>query len=106
MRIDNDPRPGSPRTLTNERSVKLVADALEKIVVQHMNFLEPWEQKLRRKMDKNRPQFLKDGPFILHEIGRPNIADVCVCVCLCVCVCVFQYQPTALLRASGSAQGG
>ena len=26
---DNDPRPGRPRTLTDERSVKLVADALE-----------------------------------------------------------------------------
>ena len=25
---------------------------------------------------------------------------------LCVCVCVFQCQPTALLRASGSSQGG
>ena len=24
----------------------------------------------------------------------------------CNCVCVFQCQPTALLRASGSAQGG
>ena len=29
MNIDNDPRPGSPRTSTDERSVKLVADALE-----------------------------------------------------------------------------
>ena len=27
-------------------------------------------------------------------------------MCVCVCVCVFQCQPTALLRASGSAQGG
>ena len=25
---------------------------------------------------------------------------------VCVCVCVFECQPTALLRASGSAQGG
>ena len=29
MSIDNDPRPGRPRTSTEERSVKLVADALE-----------------------------------------------------------------------------
>ena len=29
MSIDNDPRPGRPRTSTDERSVKLVADALE-----------------------------------------------------------------------------
>ena len=27
--IDNDPRPGRPRTSADERSVKLVADALE-----------------------------------------------------------------------------
>ena len=27
--IDNDPRPGRPRTSTDEKSVKLVADALE-----------------------------------------------------------------------------
>ena len=29
MRLDNDSRPGRPRTLTDERSVKLVADAVE-----------------------------------------------------------------------------
>ena len=27
-------------------------------------------------------------------------------VCVCVCVCVLECQPTALLRASGSMQGG
>ena len=31
---------------------------------------------------------------------------VCVCVYVGVCVCVFQLQPTALLRASSSTQGG
>ena len=29
VRIDNDPRPGMPRTSTDERSVKLVTDDLE-----------------------------------------------------------------------------
>ena len=29
MSIDNDPRSGRPRTSTDERSVKLVADAFE-----------------------------------------------------------------------------
>ena len=29
-----------------------------------------------------------------------------VYMCVCVCVCVFQCQPTALLCASGSVQGG
>ncbi|PSN33149.1 Glutamate [NMDA] receptor subunit 1 [Blattella germanica] len=33
MSTDNDPRPGRPRTSTDERTVKLVADALEKDVV-------------------------------------------------------------------------
>ena len=28
--IDNDPRPGRPRTSEDDRSVKLVTDALEK----------------------------------------------------------------------------
>ena len=49
--IDNDPRPVKPRTSTDERSVKIVADALE---VQHVKiFLQPREQKRRRKMRKN-----------------------------------------------------
>ena len=29
MSVNNDPRPGRPRTSTDERSVKLVADAPE-----------------------------------------------------------------------------
>ena len=29
MSIDNDPRPGRPKASTDERDVKLVADALE-----------------------------------------------------------------------------
>ena len=31
MRIDNDPRPRRPTTLTDERSVKLVTVALEEV---------------------------------------------------------------------------
>ena len=31
------------------------------------NFLEPREQKLRRKMGKNWSQLLQTGPFILHD---------------------------------------
>ena len=31
---------------------------------------------------------------------------ILLCMCVCVCVCVFQCQPTALLCASGSMQGG
>ena len=50
---------------------------LKKIIMQHMkNFLEPREQKLRRKMRTNRPQLLVAGPLILHDNDRPHIADV------------------------------
>ena len=50
---------------------------LKKIVVQHVkNFLEPREQKLGRKMHKNRPQLLLAGPLILQDHARPYIADV------------------------------
>ena len=39
--IDSDPRPGRPRTSIDERSMKLVADALDE---EHLkNFLKAWE---------------------------------------------------------------
>ena len=51
---------------------------LKKIVVHHVqNFLEAREQKLRRKMHKNRPHLLVAGPIILHDNAHPHIADVC-----------------------------
>ena len=75
--IDNDPRPGRPRTSTNERSVKLGADTLEEDRrATCKNFLEPQEQNLRRKMHKNRSQLLVAGPLILHDNVCPNITDV------------------------------
>ena len=55
MSIDNDPRPGRPKTSTEERSAKPVTDGFEED-------LERREQKLRRKMHKNRSQFLVAGP--------------------------------------------
>ena len=49
---------------------------LTMIIVQQLkNFLEPLEQKLRRKMHKNRPQLLVAGPVVLHDNARPHIAD-------------------------------
>ena len=69
MSMDNDPRPGRSRTSTDERSVTLVADALEEN--RHAtceNLLEPLDQKLRRKMDKNQPQLLVAGLLILHDM--------------------------------------
>ena len=50
---------------------------LKKIVVQHVrNFLEPREQNIRRKMQKNRPQLLVAGPLVLHDNACLHIADV------------------------------
>ena len=50
---------------------------LKKIVVQHeKNFLEPREQKLRRKMHENRPHLLVAGPLILRDNADAQSADV------------------------------
>ena len=35
-----------------------------------------WMQKLRRKMHKNRPDLLGDGPLILHDNARPHLGKV------------------------------
>jgi hypothetical protein len=35
-----------------------------------------WTQKLRRKMHKNRPDLLRDGPLILHDNARPHLGKV------------------------------
>ena len=46
MSIDNDPRPGRLRTSTDERSVKLEADALEeerRATCEELSRLEPQE---------------------------------------------------------------
>ena len=74
--IDNDPKPGRSRISTDERSVKLVADALEDRRATCEEILEPWERKLRRKMYKNLPQLLISGPLILHDNARLHITDV------------------------------
>ena len=71
MSIDNDPRPVRPRTSTDERSVKFVADALqEDYRTTCDNFLEPQEQKHRGKMRKNRPQLFVAGPLIIARTSR------------------------------------
>ena len=75
--IDNDPRPGRPRTSTDERSVKLVADALgetRRATCEELS--RTTGAKLRRKMHKNRPQLFVAEPLILHNNARPHIADV------------------------------
>ena len=78
MIIDNDPRPGRPRTSTDERSVKLVADALEEVRRATCEELSRamGAKKLRRKMHKNRPQLLVAESLTLHDNARPHIADV------------------------------
>ena len=73
--IGNDPRTGRPRTSTDERSVKLVADALE----DHRTCEELYRatgSKTSQEIHNNRPQLLVAGPFILLDNARPHIADV------------------------------
>ena len=77
MSINNDPRPGRPRTSTDERSVKLVADSLEedrRATCEELS--RATEAKIRRKMHKNRPQLLVVGQFILHDNAHPRITDI------------------------------
>ena len=69
MSKGNDPIPGRPRISTNERSVKLVADALEK------DRRATCEELSRAKGAKT-SQLLVAGPLILHDNARPHMADV------------------------------
>jgi len=39
-------------------------------------YYHDWMQKLRRKMHKNRPEWLRDRPFILHDSVRPHLGKV------------------------------
>jgi transposase len=39
-------------------------------------YYHDWMQKLRRKMHKNRPDLLRDGPLILHDDARPHLGKV------------------------------
>ena len=74
---DNDPIPGRPRTSTDERSVKLVADALEedrRATCEELS--RTTGEKLCGKMHKNRSQLLVIGPLILHDNARPHMEDV------------------------------
>ena len=59
MSIDNDPTPGRPRTSTDERSVKLVADYLEDRRATCEELSRVMEHKFRRKMLRNRPQVVR-----------------------------------------------
>jgi len=39
-------------------------------------YYRDWMQKLRRKMHKNRPDLLGDGPLILHDNARLHLGKV------------------------------
>ena len=75
--IGNDSRPGRPRTSRDERSVKLVADALEE------DRLATCEELSRATVAKpsqenaqNRPLLLVVWSLVLDDNARPHIADV------------------------------
>ena len=75
--IYNDPRPGRPRTSTDETSVKFVAYALEEDRrATYKELSRATGGKTSQEMHKNRPQLLVAGPLILHKNARPHIADV------------------------------
>ena len=39
-------------------------------------YYRDWMKELRRKMHKNRPDLLRDGPLILHDNARPHLGKV------------------------------
>jgi hypothetical protein len=39
-------------------------------------FYRDWLQKLCRKIHKNQPDLLGDGPLILHDSARPHLQKV------------------------------
>ena len=78
--IDNDRRPGRPRTSTDEISMKLVADALEEDYRQHVkNFLESQEFQQHHYsvswlMIQRRETFLCDGYLTARLLNRSRNA--------------------------------
>ena len=75
--IDNDSRPGTQKTSTDERSVELVADVLEenrRATCEELS--RATGAKTSQEMHKNRTQFFVAGPLILHDNARPHIVDV------------------------------
>ena len=80
MSIYNDPRPGRPRTSTNERTVALVSDALEedrRATCEELS--RATGAKTLQEMHKIRPQLLMAGPLILHDNAHQHVADVQEC---------------------------
>ena len=77
MSIDSDSRPGRPRTSTDERSMKLLADALEEDrrgTCQELS--RAMGAKTFQENAQEPTQLLVAGPLIFHDNARPHIAEV------------------------------
>ena len=79
MSIDNDPGRGRPRTSIDERSVKLVANALKEdrraTCEEHSRATGA---NTSQENHKNRPQLLMAGPLILQDNAHQHIAEVAI----------------------------
>ena len=84
VRIHKDPRPGRPRTSTDERSVKLVRDDLEDRSATCEELSRVTGAKTSQENTQEQTQLLVSGPLILYDNARPHIADV-VTKKLCDC---------------------
>ena len=93
--IVNDPRLGRSRISTDERSVKLVADALEEDRRAKREELSraTGAKNLLRKRHKNRT-LLVAGPLVLNENVRPHTADVVTKKTAFMCGKCYLMQPT------------
>ena len=89
---------------------------LPSLYLRHNTFSNPSAASPTSQVNSN-PSFASptSQDFHLRHLASRPCSHRCQCltisyefsaVCVCVCVCVFQCQPIALLRASGSAQGG
>ena len=75
MIIDNDPRSGRLRTSTDERTVKLVADALQDRCATRAGLSRATGAKNSQENAQELTSLLATGPLILHDNARPHIAD-------------------------------
>ncbi|PNF35835.1 hypothetical protein B7P43_G09436, partial [Cryptotermes secundus] len=87
--INDDPRPGRPKTSTDEGSVKLVSDALEEDrhvtceVLSETTGIPPTSifRILTNDLKKRKISarwMLEAGPIILHDNARPHIENVAI----------------------------
>ena len=76
MSVDNDPRPGRPRTSTDEISVKLVAEDFEDLQATCEELSRAKGAKILQENAQEPISVACGGPLILHDNTHPYITDI------------------------------